>query len=111
MRSYKLLIMSNPVPDREDDYNDWYQNIHLGQLMTLPGFKSAQRFRRVRSLVEGETHPYLAVYELETDDIDSVLDGLRTAAANNRLTMSDTLDTSNIYAVVYEKFGDEVVEI
>jgi hypothetical protein len=108
--SYKLVIMSNPVPDREDDYNDWYQNIHLGQLMTLPGFKSAQRFRRVRSLVEGDTHPYLAVYELETDDIDSVLDGLRTAAANKRLTMSDTLDTSNIHAVVYEKFGDEVVE-
>ena len=110
MRSYKLVIMSNPVPDREDDYNDWYQNIHLGQLVALPGFKSAQRFRRVRSLVEGETHPYLAVYELETDDIDAVLDGLRAAAERKQLTMSDTLDLANIYAVVYEKFGDEVVE-
>lgn len=110
MPSYKLVIMSNPVPDREDDYNDWYQNIHLGQLMTLPGFKSAQRFRRVRSLVEGETQSYLAVYELETDDIDAVLAGLRAAAERKELTMSDTLDLANIHAVVYEEFGDAVVE-
>ncbi len=111
MPSYKLVIMSNPVPDREDDYNDWYQNIHLGQLVALPGFKSARRYRRAGSLGEGETYPYMAIYEIETDNIDSVLDGLRAAAESKQLTMSDALDTPNIHAAVYEVFGDEVVDV
>jgi hypothetical protein len=103
-----MVVMSRPTAGREDEYNEWYQNVHLGELVALPGFKSAQRFRRARSLVEGGVYPYLAVYELETDDIDSVLNGLRDAAAGNRLTMSDALDTSDTYAVVYEAFGAEV---
>lgn len=110
MPGYKLVIMSNPVEGREDEYNDWYQNIHLGQLVALPGFKSARRYRRAGTLGEGQTHPYMAIYEIETDDIDSVLDGLRAAAESKQLTMSDTLDLANIYAVVYKEFGDEVAE-
>jgi hypothetical protein len=111
MQRYKMVVMSHPVKGREDDYNDWYQNVHLGELVALPGFKSARRFRLARSLVEGETYPYLAVYDIETNDIDSVLDNLRDMAENERLTMSDSLDTDNTHAVVYEEFGAVVSEM
>jgi hypothetical protein len=111
MPKYKMVVLSNPVEGREDDYNDWYQNVHLGELTALPGFKSGQRFRLARSLVEGESHPYLALYEIETDDIDAVLDHLRTVAENKLLTMSDALDTDNTRAVVYEECGAVVSEL
>ena len=110
MPRYKMVVMSNPVKGREDDYNDWYQNVHLGELLALPGFKSGQRFRLARSLVEGETYPYLAIYEIETDDIDAVLDHLRAVAESKLLTMSDSLDTDNTSAVVYEECGAVVSE-
>jgi hypothetical protein len=108
MRRYRLITLSNPTEGREDEYNDWYQNVHLGELVALPGFMSARRYRQARSLVEGDAWPYMAVYELETDDIDAVLQGLRDAAASRSLTMSDALDTDTTYAVVYEDFGAEV---
>jgi hypothetical protein len=98
-------------PAREKEYNDWYQNTHLNEMVALPGFRSARRFRFARSLVEGEVHPYLAEYEIETDDIDAVLDGLRSAALGKILTISDAIDRANTHAVVYEVFGDDVVAL
>ena len=105
MPRYKMVVMSNPAEGREDEYNDWYQNIHLGELVALDGFRSARRFRLARSLVEGETYPYLAIYDIETGDIDAVLQNLVAIAEAGKLTMSDAIDTSRTRAVVYEEFG------
>ena len=108
MPRYKMVVMSNAVAGREDEYNDWYQNIHLGELVALEGFQSARRFRLVRSLVEGETLPYLAIYEIETGDINAVLQNLIAVAEDDQLTMSDAIDTAGTRAVVYEEFGEVV---
>lgn len=105
MPNYKMIVMSRPAAGREDEYNAWYQNVHLGELVALPGFKSARRFRYARSLVEGEAYPYMSIYEIETDDIDAVLNTLRGAAERGVLTMSDSIDLTDTSAVVYEEFG------
>ncbi len=105
MPRYKMVVYSRPVPGREDEYNDWYQNVHLGELVTLPGFKSAQRFRHARNLVEGDAYPYMSIYEIETDDIDALLDTLRDTAGRGALTMSESIDLTDTSAVVYEEFG------
>lgn len=103
-----MVVMSRATAGREDEYNEWYQNVHLGELVALPGFKSARRFRYARSLVEGEAYPYMSIYEIETDDIDGVLNNLRDTAERGGLTMSDSLDLTDTWAVVYEEFGAEV---
>lgn len=108
MPRYRMVVTSEPVPGREDEYNDWYQNVHLGELVALEGFVSARRYRLTRSLVEGESHPYMAIYEIETDDIDAVLGNLVRVAESKGLTMSDAIDTANTRAVVYEEFGEVV---
>ena len=105
MPRYKMMVMSRPVAGREDEYNDWYQNVHLKELVALPGFKSAQRFRYARNLVEGDAYPYMSIYEIETDDIDAVLNALRGTAERGALTMSDAIDLTDTSAVVYEEFG------
>ena len=108
MSNYKMIVMSRPAAGREDEYNDWYQNVHLGELVALPGFKSARRFRFARSLAEGEVYPYMSIYEIETDDIDAALQGLRGTAEKGLLTMSDSIDLTDTSAVVYEEFGPVV---
>jgi len=105
MPRYKMVVYSRPAPGREDEYNDWYQNVHLGELVALPGFVSARRYRHARNLVEGDAYPYMSIYEVETDDIDAVLEALRTTAGRGELTMSDAIDLSDTSAVVYEEFG------
>ena len=60
---YAMLVFANPVPGLENDFNDWYQNTHMGDLVQLPGWLGAQRFRIVSSLNprptrEGYRHGY-----------------------------------------------------
>jgi hypothetical protein len=111
MPCYKMVVLSTPRDGREEEYNHWYQHTHLGELVALPGIRSARRFRMARALGAGDAYPYLAIYEIETDDIDAVVDALVTTAERQGLTMSGAIDTSRTYAVIYEPCGTPVAEI
>jgi hypothetical protein len=110
MRRYKMIVLSRPTEGREDEYNDWYQNFHLGQVVNIRDIKSAQRFRLARKLVEGEAHPYAAIYEIETADIDAVIEEIKAAAGTERLQISDAIAVDFTNATVYEEFGSAVVK-
>jgi hypothetical protein len=108
MPRYEMVVMSEPTEGREQEYNEWYQDVHLAQLVALEGIVSARRLRRARTLGERETYTYLVIYEIETDDIDAVLKNLVEAAMDGRITMSDVIDRENAYAAVYEEFGPTI---
>jgi hypothetical protein len=110
MPRYKMVVLSHPVDGREDEYNDWYQNTHLGQVMAFRGFTSAQRFRLVRNMTEQrrQPYPYAAIYEIETDDLDSVLAEVQAQAGSERLSISEAIATEFAYAAIYEECGAEV---
>lgn len=103
-----MVVFSNPQPGREEEYNDWYQHTHLGDLVALDGIHAARRFRFARTLKEGDAYAYLSIYEIETDDIDAVLAQLGAAAGDGRIRMSDAIDTEGATALIYEEFGEEV---
>lgn len=111
MRQYKMVVLSNPVPGREQECDDWYQNVHLQEMVTLPGFKSAQRFRLAHPMQEIEPYQFLAVYDIETDVIEETLQELISAAEGGSLELSEALHRENAYAVVYEACGDVVKEM
>ncbi|SON60706.1 hypothetical protein MSIMFI_02207 [Mycobacterium simulans] len=71
-------------PDRDQEYNTWYDEVHIPELVALDGFVSARRLRPVDD--EG---PYVALYEIEADDLQSVLQNMLDNARN--LHMSDAL--------------------
>ena len=72
------------APDREQEYNTWYDEVHIPELVALDGFVSARRLRPV----DGEG-PYLALYEIEGDDLQAILDNM--VANAGQLHMSDAL--------------------
>jgi hypothetical protein len=49
------------APDQEAAWNDWYSP-HLFTLLSVPGFETAQRFRRP----SGSGYAYLAAYSIST---------------------------------------------
>ena len=110
MPQYKMVVMSDPVEGREKDYNQWYQEVHLPELVALEGIRSARRLRRVRTLGERETYSNMVIYEIEADDIDAVLDNLVSVAMDGQITMSDAIDRKNAHAAIYEELGPEVSE-
>ncbi|MDG2003371.1 MAG: hypothetical protein P8J20_08580 [Novosphingobium sp.] len=108
MAKYKLVVFSGPTEGKEDAYNDWYQNTHLADVTSVPGIVRAQRFRHAADLGAGTGHKYLAIYEIETDNLEATLAGINESSDSGAMFISDTLDLDNIIATVFEEFGDPV---
>jgi hypothetical protein len=80
-----VLVESRPSsPEREQEYNTWYDEVHLKELVALDGFVSARRLRPV----DGDG-PYVALYDVEGDDLQAILDSM--VANAGQLHMSDAL--------------------
>ncbi len=59
-----ILVSMNPTPEREDEFNDWYNMEHIPHFNRLPGVITARRFRAT------EDNPrYVALYHVENTDI------------------------------------------
>ena len=69
MPRYLLVALNGPTdgPDDETTYNRWYDDIHVPDLEAIPGVVSAKRYKVERS--NRAPWPYVAAYEIETDDL------------------------------------------
>ena len=39
-----FLVFSNPVEGRDGEFNEWYDTVHVPEVLAIPGILSAQRF-------------------------------------------------------------------
>jgi hypothetical protein len=65
------FVELNCDPAREDEFNAWYDEIHLPDVLDTPGFVSATRYR-IKELRDGRGK-YLALYGIETHDIEQTM--------------------------------------
>lgn len=122
MAKYVFLVMTNPAtPEQEAEYNRWYSNEHYRDVLGVPGFVAAQRFRlapvqydqsgpdRPQEAGAVGKHPYkyLSVYELETDDVPAVLNEVKKREAETWV-ISETLDVSDFSTSIFEVIGNKV---
>lgn len=56
---------------RDAEFNQWYDNIHIPDMLKLPAVVAVTRYKR-SDLKVGEAE-YLSIYELETDDIEKTM--------------------------------------
>jgi hypothetical protein len=108
MAKYLFLILGNATEGRDDEFNAWYDNQHLGDVLKIPGFVSAQRF----ALVEGgpiSARKYLTLYEVETEGLAATQAALGAAAGGPAMPMSSSLDTSTLIASYFKASGEKVL--
>jgi hypothetical protein len=65
------LVENNADPARQSQFNDWYDNLHLPDALCTPGFARARRYER-QEFRDGRAQ-YLAVYEIDSADIDETM--------------------------------------
>lgn len=116
MSKHILIVLTDPVEGMEDEFNEWYTDQHLGDVLKLEGYESAQRFRLVpkdaSQTAADDTPPwkYLAVYEVETDDVPATHRGLRSAAGTEAMPGTPAIDSSRTVGWYYEPITDRRVE-
>lgn len=91
------IVFSNPVEGRDDDFNEWYDKVHIPDLLAVPGMLSAQRYDLRDAAMyhaEGQTppeHRYCVIYEME-GDVDAILAKIQDEVMAGRMVMHDSLD-------------------
>ena len=102
-KEYVFVVRSGPVAGQEDAYNDWYTNIHLPDVLAVPGFVSAQRFRLTDpSAPDAPSQPYLALYTMRTDDPDRLLARLGELVESGEMVMSEAFNQEIVMTTLYE---------
>ncbi len=93
-----LIVHSSPVAGREAEYNAWYNEQHIPDVLRVPGFVAAQRFKLPE---EADKPPrYVALYEMQTDDPDALTAELGRLAGTPEMVMSDAMDMGNLTMTV-----------
>lgn len=110
MARYNLFAFTNAVPGREDEFNDWYTNVHLADVLKLPGVEAAQRFRMSDVQHRSGPYPYtyMAVYEIDIEDLNVTLSKLREVSGTDAMPLSPALQEERM-VWIYEPVTERVV--
>jgi len=86
MSGHILVVLTEPVAGREDEYNDWYDHTHLRDVVGLDGFASAQRYAFVAPHADSDSplYRYLAIYEVPEGQLDRAREALAAAVDDSR---------------------------
>jgi hypothetical protein len=94
MAKFLFLVPSGPSsPERTDEYNAWYDSVHIPDVLKVNGVTAASRYRVAPSMMGGspEGPQFMAIYEVEVDDPKDFYDALGKAAADGAMPMSDCI--------------------
>ena len=73
MKKWLFIVESNCTdPDREAEFNQWYNAVHLPDMLELPAVVGALRYENINP-GDGEAK-YIALYEIDSDDIQKTID-------------------------------------
>lgn len=109
MPKCKLIALTTPLPGKEAEFHDWYQNKHLPELVENFGMDGAQRYQLAAKLAGSDENPWLAIYDIELDDPAAFLGKMVEVAGSGKLTPPDFQDMATTYTALFTEYGERVV--
>jgi hypothetical protein len=100
--NHVFLVLTNPTPGMEDEYNRWYNDQHAPDVLAIDGFVGVQRFKL--AAVPGMDAPYwgyVAFYEIDRNKVAQAFKGLEEARDTPRMVMSEALHRPDNEVAVY----------
>jgi hypothetical protein len=93
------VVFGNPVtPEREAEFNEWYEETHIPDVLKLPGVLSAQRYKvsPLDGVPGAPKFSYMTVYEIEGDP-NEVMASIGAGIGSGDVRMDGApLDPANI---------------
>lgn len=82
MAKHVFIAFTDAVDGQEDLYNAWYNDTHIPEILSVPSIISARRFRtRIVNVSGAPAWRYVALYEVETDNLGATLKALGEATS------------------------------
>jgi hypothetical protein len=113
-----LLVFTNPVAGTDDEFNRWYDDVHVPEVLAVKGVVAAQRYEvavletpenDIGPAPAGPDHRYLVVYKLDRD-ANSVMVDFVAALASGEMSLHPALDMSTVGMSSWTPHGPERTE-
>ncbi|HUN56682.1 MAG TPA: DUF4286 family protein [Candidatus Binataceae bacterium] len=109
MAKYTFVVLTNPTSGKEAEYNKWYNEIHIPDVLNVQGMVAAQRFKLADTQMGGApAHRYLAIYEIETDNLQATFDDLKSRSGTEDMVLTDAIDLKGVMAAVFTPAAERV---
>ena len=83
-----LYVETRPASaEQVDEYHRWYNETHINDILSVDGFVSARRFESL-----GDDGTFIAIYEIEADDLDQARANLAAASGQHSAPVGVCLD-------------------
>ena len=110
MKKYVFIVMTNAVQGREDEYNTWYTEKHLPDVLRIPGIVGAQRFKLASTQRRDPPYPwqYAALYDIETESLQTTISALKARSGTKDMPLSDAMAEEKL-SYIFEPITARVV--
>lgn len=96
------VVQVNARPDRVDEFNEWYERVHIPDVLGIPGVLSARRYELADDQLgrRAREYPYrfLTLYELDGDP-GEIVRAINEAIVSGRFLISPALDPDYVAPV------------
>lgn len=107
MARYTFLVLTNSADGQDQTFNTWYNDTHIPDVLRVPGFVAARRFKLTEtSPAQAFSHRYMALYELDTENLEESRQALATAAGTSSMVLSETLDRAGALSAYFEQINE-----
>ncbi len=97
-----LVVFMEPVAGTETEFNEWYNQYHVPERVSVPGILSARRYE----ICEGDgSLKYLAIYELEDEGVLHGEAYLKNAAESTPMNFERPKVQRLVYRQVFPETG------
>lgn len=100
MSHYFYFVFTRPKAGQDDEFNKWYSERHIHDLVAIPGIVAAQRFRLLDLAIAEKTSDYLAIYEFS--DVDLAIAGIAERRGTDRMPSTEAIDRDSSKGVVFK---------
>jgi hypothetical protein len=97
MARYLWLVFSNPIDGEAAEYNRWYSEEHMLDVLSIDLVSAAQRFQFAASSGGPEPHQrYLAIYDIEANSPDEAMTAIDKARGTGTMRGTTALDPNTL---------------
>jgi hypothetical protein len=97
MARYLWLVFSNPIDGEADEYNRWYSEEHMLDVLSVDVVSAAQRFEFAASIDGPEPHQrFPAIYEIEANNPHEAMTAIDKARATGKMRGTTALDPNTL---------------
>lgn len=99
MSSCFYFVFTQPKAGQDEEFNTWYSQRHIFDLVAIPGIVAAQRYQLLDATTAEKTPDYLAIYEFS--DVDLAIAGIAERRGTERMPSTEAINRDLSKGVVF----------